>query len=148
MVAELSKALTRINEAMPRVQIELTIYQSPWMQGAVSRLYAHVLSFLQEAVQWYNKGSFRRAIGSIFRPYPLAFQETVLDIKACTKAVDAIANTSSHAEIRSLTLAMKARDEKLHDVQMRMIEQRAQISQLLQIANSEFHYFWLQSWEY
>ncbi len=136
MVAELSKALTKINEAMPRVQIELAIYQSPWMQDAVSRLYAHVLLFLQKAVQWYNRGSLRRAIGSIFKPYPLAFQDTVLEITRCTKAVDAIANTSSHAEIRCLTNAMKAQDQKLHDVQTKMMEAQAQICQVLQLATS------------
>ena len=141
MVTELSKALTRINDAVPRVHIELALYKTPWMQTAVSRFYAHVLLFLQKAVEWYNKGSFRRAVGSIFRPYPLTFEDTVTSIRACTDTIDKIANTSSHAEIRGLTMLVKAQDKTLHDVRAEMIKAQArhdaQISQVLQLATSE-----------
>ena len=142
MAARLSKALTNINEAMPRARVELAIYKSVRMRDAVSRLYAHVLLFLQNAVEWYNKGSLRRALGSITGP--LAFEDTIANIRTCTKAIDAIANTSSHIHISEINTTVKAQDRKLHDMQAKMnetqavvLETQAQISQIVQITMSK-----------
>jgi hypothetical protein len=127
MVAELSKALTRIGEVLPRIQINLVLYRSKWMQDSVSRLYAHILLFLQSAVRWYNSGRAQRVVSSIFRPYPLVFREIVDQIKECTSNMDSISNTSSQAEIRGITWALQDHgirlhesDQKLNDMQQRL----------------------------
>lgn len=150
LVSELSKALAKVGEVLPRAQIDATLYNTPWMKDAMSRLYAYILLFLQRAVKWYTMGSARRAVSSILNPYSSSFKDTIDEIKKCTESVDAIASTSGRAEIRGLTIALegqaeklKASDRKLNDMQARMNELQASsdrteaiVMQVLQVAIS------------
>lgn len=130
IVSELSKALTRIGEVLPRVQLDGALYDTPGIRGSISRLCAYILVFLQQATQWYSAGWARRAIYSISRP--LSFQETLEEIKICTKGVEAIASASARAEIGGLTTVLEGQagqlkqcDQKLNDMQSGMNELQA-----------------------
>jgi len=144
MVTELSKALTKIGRALPRVQVNLSLYRTPWMQDTVSRLYAHILLFLQQAVKWYKLSIVRRTLNSVFRPYKLVFNDIVEEINACSETVDAIASTSGQAEIRGITQALQRiqeSDQKLHAMQIQLNDMQAQneiiLSQVLQVTISK-----------
>jgi DNA repair ATPase RecN len=90
-------------------------------------------------------------MSGLFRPYPLAFQEIVDQIKECTSNMDAISNSSSHAEIRGITCAiqdhgtrLQESDQKLNDMQQRLVEMQAvglryeaMIKRLVQVAESK-----------
>ena len=124
-MTELSKALAKIGDVLPRVQIDAALYNTPWMKEAISRLYAYILLFLQKAVKWYTMGSARRAVSSVLNPYSSSFQETIKEISRCTASVDDIASTSGRAEIRGLTLFLEESEKKLHAMQLRMNELQA-----------------------
>src|SRR2546423_1198690 len=113
MVSELSKALTKVGEVLPRAQIDATLYDTPWMRNAIARLYAYIMLFLQKAVKWYTMGSRWRALSSILNPYSSSFKEVVDEIKKSAESVDAIARTSGRAEVRGLTRGLEGQAEKL-----------------------------------
>ena len=128
------------------MEADLTLYQNPWVQASVARVYAHVLLFLRKAVNWYNAKRLHRVVHSVV--HPLKFQDTVAEIKKCIMDVDANANTSSHVEIRGLTLALQAQaaklhqsDQRLHDMQTKMNEAQAHnemwFKQCIQVVTSE-----------
>lgn len=154
LVSELSKALTKVGEVLPRAQIDATLYDTPWMRDAISRLYAYIMLFLQKAVKWYTMGSRRRALSSILNPYSSSFKEVVDEIKNSAKTVDSIARTSGRAEIRGLTRGLEGQaetlrlsDRKLYEMQARINllqasseRTEALITQVLQISMSMCHF--------
>lgn len=127
MVGDLSKALAKIGEALPRIQLEGALYQSLWMRDAISKLYAYILLFLQNAVQWYSAGRLRRAMYTFSRP--LLFGDIVAEINSCTAAIEAIANTSSHAELRALTAVSTSSHAGIQSLVTSLDDQRQQLKQ-------------------
>lgn len=84
------------------------------------------------------------------------FQDTVADIKKCILDVDANANTSSHVEIRGLTIALQAQaamlrqsDQRLLDIQMEMNKAQARnevmFKQYIQVTTSASSLWLLRS---
>lgn len=72
------------------------------MQEAVSKLYSHLIDFLVHALHWYQKGKTRRAIGTIFKPFALDFQDRLIVVEEISKNIDDIANTAAQAELRAV----------------------------------------------
>lgn len=94
------------------------------MKEAISRLYAHIILFFQQAVKWYSMSSAGRAISSIFKPFELDYKDTVEEIKLCSQTVNNIASAASRAELRDLHDIIKEqytqdkeRDKKLQQMQ-------------------------------
>lgn len=72
------------------------------MQQAVAKLYAKLIQFMVHAMHWYQKSRSRRAIGAIFKPFALYFQEQLSEVNELSKSVDEIANTAAQAELRAV----------------------------------------------
>jgi hypothetical protein len=147
----LSKALANIAEVLPRIRLDGSLYPTQHMREAISRIYAHIILFLQRAVKWYTQGPARRAISSILKPYQLNYRDTIDEIKACTATVDAIASASARAETRGQSIAieeqserLKETDIKLHSLQQHLLNLQAssqrteaQVTQMLLLATSQ-----------
>ncbi|KAH7363705.1 hypothetical protein BKA66DRAFT_444624 [Pyrenochaeta sp. MPI-SDFR-AT-0127] len=101
-VHRLSKALCRFADCLPRQELKLILYPSLQMQQAVAKLYAKLIQFMIHAMHWYQKGRPRRAIGAIFKPFALDFQEKLSEVDELSKNVDEIANTAAQAELRAV----------------------------------------------
>ncbi|OAL57159.1 hypothetical protein IQ07DRAFT_29630 [Pyrenochaeta sp. DS3sAY3a] len=101
-VHQLSKALCRFAECLPRHELKLILYPSPQMQEAISKLYAHLIQFLVRAMRWYQKGKVRRAVGAVFKPFALDFQEQLNEVNELSRSVDDIATTAAQAELRAV----------------------------------------------
>jgi hypothetical protein len=72
------------------------------MQEAVSKLYKYLVEFLVHALHWYQKGKARRAIGSIFKPFALDFQDKLTEVEEISKNIDEIASTAAQAELHAV----------------------------------------------
>lgn len=117
------------------------------MKEAISRLYAHIILFFQQAVKWYSMSSAGRAFSSIFKPFELDYKDTVEEIKLCSQTVNNIASAASRAELRDLHDIVKEqhkqdleRDAKLQQMQTQLknLQDRWDVSNahMIQIATS------------
>jgi hypothetical protein len=150
LVVELSKALTGIAEVLPRIRLDGSLYPTDYMKAAISRVYAHIILFLQKAVTWYTMSTARRIASSLFKPYSLSYKDTVDEIKKCTESVDAIASSAARAEMRDLSITiqdhsvmLRETDKTLHTMQDHLIylqasaqRTEAQLTQMWQLATS------------
>ena len=134
---------------MREAKLSAELYQIDDMKEAISRLFAHIILFFQQAVCWYNKGPAGRAWSSIFRPFELHYQDTVGEINLCSRTVKDIANRASRAEIRDMHTKFKImhqqfqeRDERLNEMQTQMKEIQKSInisaSQVLAVGTSQY----------
>jgi hypothetical protein len=148
LVTELSKALAKIGDALQQAKLSAELYQTPHMQNAISRLYAHIILFLQQAMKWYTMSSAGRAVSSIFKPFELNYQDTVDEIKLCTQTINDIAGLASRAELRDMHIniqtqyrQLRERDSRLHEMQKQLkdIQEKIDIStdRVLQFAIGE-----------
>lgn len=96
------KALCRFTDYLPRHELKLIMYPSTQMQQAVAKLYARLIHFMVHALQWYQKGKVKRAIGAIFKPFALDFQDQLTEVDELSRTVDEIATTSAQAELRTV----------------------------------------------
>ncbi|KAH8590413.1 hypothetical protein B0O99DRAFT_691622 [Bisporella sp. PMI_857] len=124
LVSQFSQALAEIGEALWQTKLSAELYGMEQMKEAISRLYAHIILFFQQAVKWYSMSSAGRAISSIFKPFELDYKDTVEEIKLCSQTVNNIASAASRAELRDLHDIIKEqytqdkeRDKKLQQMQ-------------------------------
>lgn len=101
-VHQLAKALYRFADCLPRQELKLILYPSLQMQQAVAKLYSKLIQFMIHAMRWYQKGKARRAIGAIFKPFTLDFQDQLTEAGELSRNVDEIANTAAQAELRAV----------------------------------------------
>lgn len=142
LTTELAKALTAIGFALPRVKIDLALFDTPLMRDATEHLYAYVLLFLQQAVTWYNASPARRVVKSFFKPFSLSFQGIVTDVSTWTRTVEACAGTEGRQEIRGMNITLETQlelqrntDQRLRDMQQQMNNVQAVLTHVLQVAS-------------
>ena len=72
------------------------------MQQAVAKLYARLIHFMVHALKWYQKSKAQRAIGAIFKPFALDFQDRLTEVNELSRTVDEIATSAAQAELRAV----------------------------------------------
>lgn len=100
------------------------------MQEAVSKLYTHLVEFLVHALHWYQKGKARRAIGSIFKPFALDFQDKLTAVEEISKNLNEIANTAAQAELRAV-------HTKVEDAYNELTLTRLEVKRLSDLVSSQ-----------
>lgn len=150
-MVELSKALTSIAEVLPRLRLDGILYPTEYMKDATSRVYAHIMLFLQKAVKWYTLGPARRAVSTFLKPYSLSYMDTVEQIRTCTGYIDAVASAAARAEVRDINITIEEQSDKLagvdqilramrnelKEVQASAQRSEAQLLQIWQVATSQ-----------
>ena len=107
LIAQLSKALSQIADALPRIEIKNLLYPTEMMKSAVATLYAYIIKFCQRAVGWYTEGKLKHVLTSITRPSALRFKDIVEEIAECSRRVDNLAVASAQAEQRDMHLLLQ-----------------------------------------
>lgn len=72
------------------------------MQRAVAKLYAKLIHFMVHAMRWYQKSRPKRAIGAIFNPFALDFEEELNEVNELSRSIDEIATAAAQAELRAV----------------------------------------------
>ena len=107
LIAQLSKALAQIADALPRIEIKNLLFPTEMMKGAVATLYAYIIKFCQRAISWYTEGRLKHILTSLTRPSALRFKDLVEEIAECSRRVDNLAVTSAQAEQRDMHLLLQ-----------------------------------------
>jgi hypothetical protein len=102
VMAVLAKALSRIADALPRVEFYSILYPTARMRVAVEELFAHLLRFFVRALDWYQENTFSHIIHSITRPPEIRYQDTLELIDELSRRIDQLAVSASQAEIRTI----------------------------------------------
>lgn len=100
------------------------------MQQATAKLYSKLIQFMVHAMHWYRKGKARRAIGAIFKPFALDFQDQLIEVDELSRSVDEIANTAAQAELRAV-------HAKVEDAYKELNLARLEIKRLAEVVSSE-----------
>ncbi|KAF4872035.1 ATPase family AAA domain-containing protein 3 [Colletotrichum siamense] len=102
LLVEVSKAVSRIGDVLPRAELHVLLYPTPRMQETVAQLYSKILEFSVMAIRFYKKGKLSHAIASVVKPFSLTFKPIIEEIRQRSLRVDELANALSKAEMRDL----------------------------------------------
>ncbi|KAF2113903.1 hypothetical protein BDV96DRAFT_600662 [Lophiotrema nucula] len=140
LVQKVSQALVAIGDVLPRAELSAELYQTEYMEAALSRLYTYVIMFFQLCVRWYNRSSLGRLWASFKTPFELDYKDLVEQIRVCSHAVEDLANAGARAEIRNIRVLLELhharaieQDAKLLELQNRL---ENSMTQLMQVATS------------
>jgi hypothetical protein len=142
------KALYRFSDYLPRHELKLVLYPSVQMQEAVAKLYARLIQFMVHALKWYQKGRAKRAIGAIFKPFALDFQDQLTEVNELSKTVDEIAVTAAQAELRAVHSGVVDANEMLSLARLEIKRLSdlvtLQADRVFQVASCMVYYPWLR----
>ncbi|CAN9398485.1 unnamed protein product [Alternaria alternata] len=139
----LSQALIDIANVLPRMDLSAELYQTKYMEAALSQLFTYIVLFLRLCVRWYNKNPLSRICSAIKTPFELGYQDLLEHIRECSKAVDDLANAGARVEVRDVRILTELQHAQIRELDVKLLkvldEQekfRAQVVQLLRIADS------------
>ncbi|KAF4922974.1 hypothetical protein CGCVW01_v004955 [Colletotrichum viniferum] len=108
LLVEVSKAVSRIADVLPRTELHSLLYSTPRMQETIAQLYVKILEFSIMAIRFYKKGKLSHSIASIVKPFSLNFKPIIEEIRERSVRVDELASALSKAEIRDLHVKIHA----------------------------------------
>jgi hypothetical protein len=116
-VANLSKAMTKIGNVLPRISTELDLYQDASMKSSFEELFANVINFFYRALKWYEGGSIKHALKSLTHPYALSFKDIVIQIDSSARNIESLASTLARVELRNIHALLKASEVERAKIQ-------------------------------
>ncbi|KAF3353431.1 hypothetical protein VD0004_g4977 [Verticillium dahliae] len=128
LLTEISKAVSKIADVLPRTELHSVLYPTQRMQDSVAMVYAKILEFFVMAVRWYKKGKVMHSLSSITKPFSLSFKPVIEEITERSRRVDELASAASKAEIRDLHIRIHRLDKTLVQVtEMMAVQQQQQV---------------------
>jgi len=122
LLAEISKAISRIADVLPRAELHLGLYPTERMKETIALLYAKIIKFVQCAISYYKKGRLSKSITAIVKPFALSFKEIVEEIAECSKRADELANSASKAELRDMRIETHNLRAEVRDLRFQVRE--------------------------
>lgn len=114
MISELSKAVSKIADALPRVKLQLLTFETDWMKDAVQSLYAEIINFLVRSLGWYEAKPWKHAWKAFKDPYKLRFQDLQDKIDEKARRMDKMANTLSQMRINEIQRALERMESTMN----------------------------------
>lgn len=106
LLETLTKGLSQIAGALPRIQLSALLFPTDAMKLALAEIYAAIIQFLVRANEWFKESRLLRVVHSFTRPTELRYDDVLQDIETATKNFESIAITAAHAEQRDMHLLM------------------------------------------
>jgi hypothetical protein len=136
MIAELSKALCKIAMLLPRVEMQLDLYQQDDMKVYAEVLYAEIIQFNYRALKWYEDGKLKHMLGAFINPFKLRFKDICDKIDECSRNIEKLAAVYAQKELRKMNLltesssmTQRAIVELLIDIRTKLIGKRSFVAQ-------------------
>ncbi|PVH95787.1 hypothetical protein DM02DRAFT_731625 [Periconia macrospinosa] len=107
LLTEFSKAVAKIGDALPRVELLYILYPTARMKTGLSELYAKIIQFVQLAIKYYKSGRLSKSLAAVTKPFSLKYKPVLDDIRECSRRIDELANIAHKAEFRDLHLEVK-----------------------------------------
>lgn len=104
---ELAGALCVISEHIADCEVELELFKTEEMMGAVADLYAHVFLFLSDTLSWHLKKRRRRVLDSFNEKFFDRFEDEIDNIKYKSDAIKRKMGHGSAAEQRFTRIAVE-----------------------------------------
>ncbi|KAJ5697453.1 hypothetical protein N7488_011137 [Penicillium malachiteum] len=98
----ITNSLLDIADALPRVQLVSSLYQTESVERMVATLYACIIKFLLRALRWYEEGSLKRALHAVTKPVGLQYDDIIDEMSRVTNSLMAEATAGSQAEQRDM----------------------------------------------
>ncbi|KAI2788324.1 hypothetical protein POX_e06338 [Penicillium oxalicum] len=98
----IANGLVDIADALSRAKLAVYLYQTSSIKQLFASLYAHIIRFLLRALEWYEEGSFKRAIHAVTKPAALRYNDIIHDINSTTDKMMAHAVAGSQVEQRDI----------------------------------------------
>lgn len=124
-MASLSEGISRIADALPKVQLATMLYPTNKMINAVEELYAYILRFFIRAHDWYYESTLQHILHSITRPTELRYKDLLEDIARCSHNIDQLAVSGSQVELREVHESLKAVTSQLERSESVMADMKA-----------------------
>ncbi|KAK8849143.1 Nacht domain protein [Apiospora arundinis] len=131
LLTEISKAISRIADLLPRTELHSELYPTERMREAVARLYAKIIDFALKAVQWFKKSKFKHSVAAVFDPLKLSFGPVIDEIRELSRRVDELANAASKAEIRDQHAKIDRLERQMSQLLETVIAQRSLTNEIL-----------------
>jgi hypothetical protein len=122
LLAEISKAISRIADVLPRAELHLNLYPTERMKETIALLYAKIIKFVESAICYYKRNRLSKSITAIVKPFALSFKQIVDEIAECSKRADELANSASKAELRDLRIVARNLLDEVHELRFQVRE--------------------------
>ncbi|KAJ5683880.1 uncharacterized protein N7477_000225 [Penicillium maclennaniae] len=116
----IANGLLDIADALSRAKLATSLFPTSSIKRMFAILYAHIIRFLLRGLEWYEEGSWKRAIHAVTKPAALRYDDIINDIHRTTDKITAYSSAGSQAEQRDIHLKFLAAQ--------RMIEENASSS--------------------
>lgn len=107
VVADISKALIEITDIVSSCTEVCQMYNTEEVQMRIAMMYAHIFLFLNDAMTWVRKKSWRRLLDSFNENFYDEFEDKILNIRNFAAKVKQQAQMGLSAEQRVTRLAVE-----------------------------------------
>lgn len=94
------------------------------MEGAVVKLYVHVVNFLIRAELWYEETGVRCLIYALAKPAELRYDDIVGDIQRCPAEIDHLSAAGAWSEQRDMNIVLRELSQSQRNMESLVIEVR------------------------
>ncbi|CAI6238245.1 unnamed protein product [Periconia digitata] len=126
LLTEISKAITKIADVLPRAELLSVLYPTKRMKTALSELYAHIIHFVQLAVKYYKSGRVAKSLAAVTKPFSIKYNPVLDDIRDASRRIYELANSAMKAELRDLHIQVRHLTEITLGVTVDLTRQRRQ----------------------
>lgn len=120
LLTELSKSFTKINEILPRAQIQAELFEFPLMQRLMQDLFAALIQYLHGMLEFYEESKWTHAWKSLLQPFSIRFGEHVARIDGCSTSIFELAAALAYQEQRVIHRTIQ-RMAKTQDTMLAMM---------------------------
>lgn len=121
LLVEVSSAVSRVADVLPRTELLSVLYPTERMQEAVARLYAKIIEFAVMTIKWCKQSKLKHTISAIVKPFSLSFKPIIDEMTERSRRVDELANAAFKAEIRDLHANIHELKDKVNQLTQVMI---------------------------
>ncbi|KAF2268712.1 hypothetical protein CC78DRAFT_509873 [Lojkania enalia] len=132
LISELSKAMSRIADVLPRLELKAITYQTDEMKLLIESLITSIIKLFSRVLEWYEEGRTKHVVNSLWKPYRLRFQDLCDEIDEGARKIDKLAEALMQAEIRELFLVCQSLRLEQTDMKGVLIE----LKQMVQANNA------------
>jgi hypothetical protein len=107
MLLELSKAVSKIGNALPRAQLQYDTFKTDQVQELLQELRTYIAEFLSRSLEWYEQRPLKHALKSFTSPYKLKFSDLEDKIDAVARQIDKVTQTLTQVKIMEMSKQMQ-----------------------------------------
>jgi hypothetical protein len=130
IVAGIAKSISEITDVADGCVRWCQLYNTEKVQMLIAKLYAHIFLFLKDAMFWYRKRSWKRALDSFREDFYEHFADSVSNIRYIGNQVKQQAELGRSADVRVTREAVEQMQDDSSDIRLFASGQARQTAEL------------------